>query len=124
MKMTSKKNDCISLGPLFQMKALQAPFLPKFYQDLPKFPLTFPKRGKLKHDLQKNVCSFILGAIFLKSKEHTAILRKYTHFVGCGCAPCTPDSYTSVPVTFATVLNFSVPKISTTRFRPENGIRT
>jgi len=61
-----------------------------------------PKRGKLKRDLQKTVCIFILDAIFVKSKEHISILQKFTHIMpgfspnqkvwGCGC---TPASYTS-----------------------------
>jgi len=44
------------LGPFFQIKALQAPFLPKF-------PLNYPKRTKQKHDLQKqkrDACTLIL----------------------------------------------------------------
>jgi len=45
-KTTSKKNDCISRGEFFQIKALQAPSLPKFIQ-------TYPKTTKIKHKLQK-----------------------------------------------------------------------
>jgi len=30
---------------------------------------------------QKNVCTSILGAIFVESKEHTAIMRKFTHIL-------------------------------------------
>jgi len=68
-KMTSKKNknDRISLGAFFPVKAPQAPFLPKFHPSLPKFLLTCPKTIKLKHDFQKNVFTFILGAIFVNS---------------------------------------------------------
>jgi len=58
---------------------------------------------------KKNVSTSILGAIFVESKEHTAILRKFTHILPklllivhgfslnqnvCGCG-CTPASKTS-----------------------------
>jgi len=43
----------VMLGAFFQMKALQASFLPKYPPNLPKFPLTCPKRTKQKYDLQK-----------------------------------------------------------------------
>jgi len=63
--------------------------LPKFYPNLPRYPLACRKRGKLKNDHQKkNVCTSILGAIFVESKEHTAILRKFTHIsqISTDCA--------------------------------------
>jgi len=59
------------LGAFFQIKALQAPFLPKF-------------TGKeLNENMtsKKNVCTLILSAIFVKSKAHTAILRRYSHIL-------------------------------------------
>jgi len=39
-------------GAFFSIKALQAPFLPKFHPNLPKFLLTCPKRTEWKHDPQ------------------------------------------------------------------------
>ena len=62
--MTSKKTTAFlfMLGAFFQIKALQAPFLPEF-------PLTCPKRTKLKHYLQKNVWTVIWSAISVKSKH-------------------------------------------------------
>ena len=66
-----KKNDC----PFFKSMHFKHHFPPNFAQ-------TCPKKGKLKHDHQKkNVCTSILGAIFVKSKQHTAILRKFAHIL-------------------------------------------
>jgi len=47
-KMTSKKMAAFlfTLAAFFQITALQAPFLPKFSTNLPKFPLTYPKSTK------------------------------------------------------------------------------
>jgi len=105
-KLTSKKG-----GAFFHIKELQAPFLPKFHQSLPKFLLTLPKTTKLKCDLQKTASSFSFCVPF-KINAHTAILRRFTHilpkfpqilpgfssnqnFSGCDCPPCTPASYIS-----------------------------
>jgi len=63
--MTSKKSDCISLAALLQIKALQPPFLPNFTQT---------------SQISSNL-TLILDAIFAKSKEHTAILPKFTHIL-------------------------------------------
>jgi len=54
----------------FQNKALQAPFLSKFPPNLPKFPLTCPKKnwGNMTSK-KRNVCTLISGAIFVKSKH-------------------------------------------------------
>jgi len=60
------------LGAFFQIKALQAPFLPKFPPKLAQISPNLPKRATLKHDLQKKqkkACALILGAIFVKSKH-------------------------------------------------------
>jgi len=50
------------LGAFFKIEALQALFLTKF-------PLTRTKRTKLKQTFKKNVCTLLLGAIFVKSKH-------------------------------------------------------
>ena len=56
------KNDWISFyfGRIFQMKALHAPFLPKF-------PLTCPTKTKSKKN--ETVWIFISGTTFVKSKH-------------------------------------------------------
>ena len=62
------------LGAFFEIKAFQAPFLPKFH-------IIFPKWTKNKHDLHtKNVCTFVLGAIFAKSKHIEKICDVFMHF--------------------------------------------
>jgi len=38
---------------VFQSEAVQAPCLPKFHQNFPKFPFNCPKITKLMHDFQK-----------------------------------------------------------------------
>jgi len=50
--MTLKKATAFlfTLGTFFQLKALQAPFLPKF-------TLTFQESTTLKYDLQKKACA-------------------------------------------------------------------
>jgi len=48
-KKTSKKQQHFTWR-IFQIKALQAPFLPKFHPSFPKLLLTCPKTTKLKHD--------------------------------------------------------------------------
>jgi len=98
------------LGAFFQIKALQALFLPKLPPNMPKFPLTCPERTK-KHDLQiKNVCNFIWSAITVKSKHiqrfcegihtfcpnfPTDFARIFTISKVLGVRLC-PASYTSV----------------------------
>ena len=56
------------LGAFFQIKAFQASFLPRFHPNLPKFRLTWLKRTKWKHDLQKKRI-WVVGAISVKSKH-------------------------------------------------------
>jgi len=55
----------------FQIKALQAPFLPNFPPNLPKFPLTCPKENwrNMTSKKKRNFFTVILGAIFVKSKH-------------------------------------------------------
>jgi len=51
------------LGAIFKIKAHQAQFLPKFPPNLPKFPLTCPKKLKKKWPPKKTSALF-LGDIF------------------------------------------------------------
>ena len=108
-KMTSKK--WLHFIPLrahvFQIKALQAPFLPKFPPNFPKFPPTYPRNNWRKITSKKrNVCTLISSAIFVKSKHikrfcqgfHTFcphLHRSNQNFWVWARALCTPTSYTS-----------------------------
>jgi len=58
--MTLQKNNYISLGVFFPVKALQAPFCPNF-----------AKRTKLKHDFQKKRLNFDFRCHFCKIIAHT-----------------------------------------------------
>jgi len=64
------------------MKAHQAPFLPKFSPNYPKFHLTSPKKNwrKWPPKINKNKkgCHLILGAIV---NAHQAILRRFSHIL-------------------------------------------
>jgi len=54
----------------FQIKALQASFLPKFNPNMPKFPLTCPKENwRNMTSKKKKHLHLISGAIFVKSKH-------------------------------------------------------
>jgi len=46
---------------------------------LPKFPQTCQKYSK-ENDLQKNVCTLILGGIFVKTKQNSDFAKVFTHF--------------------------------------------
>jgi len=119
-----QKNWCISfhVGHIFQIKALQAPNLPKFPPNLSKFPLTCPKRTKWKHDHQKekNVCTLILVAISIKSKHikrfcesfHTisrdfkgffSDFQQNQKFWGCACTPAHPPPRPVLHINFFSI---------------------
>jgi len=60
---------------IFQVKALQTPFLRKFHPSFPKLLLICPKTTKLKHDFQrKKHRHFQFGSHFCKINAHTVIL--------------------------------------------------
>ena len=123
----SKENDLkkwlhfIPFGALFfQIKALEAQFLPKFTPNLPKFPLTCPKKNwRNMTSKKRNVCTLISGAIFAKSKHierfcegrHTFCpnlhrfcpdfkgffpdFHQNQNFLGWASTPFTPTCYTT-----------------------------
>jgi len=74
----------------FQIKALQAPFLPKFPPNLPKFPLTCPRKNwrNMTSKKKRNICTFISGAIFVKTIKrfcegfHTFCPNLHRFFLG------------------------------------------
>ena len=65
----------------FQIKALQAPFLPKFPPNLPKFPLTCPRKNwrNMTSKKKKKHLHFHFGCHFCKN--HKAILRRFSHIL-------------------------------------------
>jgi len=63
------------LGAFFQIKALQASFLPIFSPNLPKFVLTSLAQKELNKNTTSKKC------YFCKIKAHTAILRRYSHIL-------------------------------------------
>jgi len=75
-----KKNYCISLGVFFQNKALQAPFLPKFHPNLPKFPLTSLKKTTLKLDLHKKSALSFRVPFWLNQSAYSNFAQISTDF--------------------------------------------
>jgi len=66
----------------FQIKALQAPFLPKFPPNLPKFPPTCPKKNwRNMTSKKKKRLHFDFGRHFCKIKAQKAILRRFSHIL-------------------------------------------
>jgi len=99
-----QKIDCISfhVGRIFSTQSTSSTIFAQIYLNSPE-----KKQKKRLH--------FDVGCHFCEINAHTAILRRYSHILpkflqilpgfspnqnlwGCDCTPCTPASYTSVPL--------------------------
>jgi len=68
------------MGAFFQIKAFQAPFLPRFPPNLLKFPQLARKRYNKNMTSQKSM-HFEFRRHFCEIKAHTAILRRFSHIL-------------------------------------------